>query len=101
MEIGKTASGPDGVLHHAPEAFDRIEMVATMGGEEMEAKLIAVVVEGRVEFMCSMDPAAIDDHHHLFADFAARRHDLMHVLAQLLGIKMGHDFIEDLRGPIL
>jgi hypothetical protein len=31
MESGKTSSGPDRVLHHAPEAFDRIEVMATMG----------------------------------------------------------------------
>src|SRR5437016_9152755 len=24
MQIGKTSSGPDGILHHAPEAFDVI-----------------------------------------------------------------------------
>ena len=31
LEIGQAASSADGVLHHAPEAFDRIEMVATGG----------------------------------------------------------------------
>jgi hypothetical protein len=31
MQIRKTSSGPDGVLQHAPEAFDRIEVRATMG----------------------------------------------------------------------
>ena len=30
-EIAKTSSRTHGVLHHAPEAFDRIEMVATVG----------------------------------------------------------------------
>src|SRR5215472_17468855 len=30
-EIAKTSSRTNGVLHHAPEAFDRIEMVATVG----------------------------------------------------------------------
>src|SRR2546422_1264024 len=39
-EIAKTASGADGVLHHPPEAFDGIEVVATMGREKMEAKLV-------------------------------------------------------------
>ena len=48
-----------------------------------------------------MDPTAIDDHHDLFAGFAEGRHHLMDILAQLLGIKMGHDFIEDFGGPIL
>src|SRR4029450_2960340 len=48
-----------------------------------------------------MDAAAIDDHHDLLPRFAERRHDLMHILAQLLGIKVGHDFIKDFGGAIL
>ena len=31
-EIAPTSSRANGVLHHPPEAFDGIEMVATMGG---------------------------------------------------------------------
>jgi hypothetical protein len=31
MEIGQTSSGPDLVLHHPPEAFDRVQVVTTMG----------------------------------------------------------------------
>jgi len=60
-----------------------------------------VVVEGRVEFVRSMDAAAIDDHHDLFAGGAEGRHHLMDVLAPLLGIKMRDDLIEDFGGPIL
>src|SRR5919201_1418245 len=67
----------------------------------MEAYLAVVVSEGRVELVCPMDPAALDDHHDVFADFTERRHDLMEILAQLLGIKVGHHLIEDFRGPIL
>src|SRR2546430_11507514 len=67
----------------------------------MEAKLAAVVVECRVELVRPMDPAAIDDHHHLFASFAEGRHHLMEILAQFLGIKVRHDFIENFGGPIL
>src|SRR5262245_12263092 len=48
-----------------------------------------------------MDAAAIDDHHDLLPSFAERRHDLMNILAQLLGIKVGHDFIKDFGGAIL
>src|SRR5262245_55064861 len=48
-----------------------------------------------------MDAAAIDDHHDLFASFTKDMHDLMEILAQLLGIKMGHDLIEDTRRAIL
>src|SRR5262249_11812299 len=67
----------------------------------MEAKLAVVVVEGRVKLMRPMDPAAIHYHHALFAACAERRHDLMQILAELLGIKVGHNFIEDFGGPIL
>jgi hypothetical protein len=31
MQIKKTPSGADHVLHHPPEAFDGIEVMATMG----------------------------------------------------------------------
>jgi hypothetical protein len=31
LVIGKTPSGPDDVLHHPPQAFDGVEVVATMG----------------------------------------------------------------------
>ena len=80
-QIRKTPSGADRVLHDAPEAFERIEVRPTMGREEMEAKLALIVVEGCVKLLCPMDPAAIHDHHDFFADFAERRHDLMHILA--------------------
>jgi hypothetical protein len=48
-----------------------------------------------------MDPAAIDDHHDLFASFAEGCHHLMEILTQLLGIKVGHDFIEDFGRAVL
>ena len=67
----------------------------------MEAKLIAVVVEGCVKLVRPVDPAAIHDHHHLFIRFAEGRHDLMEILPQLLGIKVRHDFVEDFGGAIL
>ena len=31
MQIRTTPSGTDRVLYHAPEAFDRVEVVPTMG----------------------------------------------------------------------
>src|SRR3989442_4533661 len=67
----------------------------------MEATLAVVVFECRVELVSPMDPAAIDDHHDLFLGFAEGRHHLMEILAQLLGIKVRHDFIEDFGGAIL
>ena len=67
----------------------------------MEAELVVVVVEGRVELVRAMDPAAIDDHHDLFLGFPEGGHDLVQILAQLLRIKMRDDLIEDFRGPIL
>jgi hypothetical protein len=51
--------------------------------------------------VCPMDAAAIDDHHDLFPSFAEGRHHLMEILAQLLGIKMRDDLIEDFGGAIL
>src|SRR5919108_2197214 len=67
----------------------------------MEAKLAVVVLKGRVELVRPMDPAPVNDHHDFFPDFAEGGHDLMDILAQLLGIKMRHDFVEDFGGAIL
>jgi hypothetical protein len=100
-EIAQTSSGANGLLHHPPEAFDRVEMVATMGRQEVKTTCAVVVVEGRIELMRPMDPTAVDDHHHLFAGFAEDRHHLMEILTQLLGSKVRHDFVEDFGGPIL
>ena len=97
----KTSSGADRVLHDAPEACNGIEVMATMGREEMEAQRAVVVLQGRSELVGPMNPTAIDDHHDLCAELAERRHDLMDILTQLLGIKMGHDLIENFGGPIL
>src|SRR5712691_1213469 len=67
----------------------------------MEAQRAVVVLEGRIELVCPMDPAAIDDHHDLFPHFAEGGHHLMQILASLLGIKVGHDFIKNFGGAIL
>ena len=32
VKIAKTSSSTNGLLHHAPKAFDRVEVMATMGG---------------------------------------------------------------------
>jgi hypothetical protein len=100
-ELGKTSSCTNSTLHHPPEAFDGVEVMATVGRQEMEAELALVVGKGRVKLMRPMEPAPIDDHDDLFAGFAEDRHDLMEIVAQLLGIKVGHDFIEDFGGAIL
>jgi hypothetical protein len=65
----------------------------------VEVQLALIVIEGCVELMGPMDPAAIHDHHDLFAALAERRHDLMQILAELLSIKVRHDFVEDFGGP--
>jgi hypothetical protein len=100
-QIAKTASGADGVLHHPPEAFDGIEVVATMGGQKMEAKLVMRVLKRRVELVCPVDPAPIDDHHHRFLGFLEGRPHLVDILAQLLRIKVRDDFLEAFGSPVL
>jgi hypothetical protein len=100
-ERGKPSSCTDSILHHPPEAFDGVEVMATVGRQEMEVELALVVSKSRVKLMRPMEPAPIDDHDDLFAGFAEDRHDLMDILAQLLGIKVRHDFIEDFGGAIL
>jgi hypothetical protein len=48
-----------------------------------------------------MDPAPIDDHHHLLLGVPEGGHHVMEILAQRLGITVRHDFREDFCGPIL
>ena len=101
MQIGKTPSGTDPVLQHAPEAFNRIEVVATMGRQEMQPKLLVPVGQRRRELFRPVDATAVGDHDHLFAGMAKEGHHLMDILAQPLRIKMGDDLIEDFGGAIL
>ena len=72
-----------------------------MGREAMEAQRAVVVVECRVELVCSMDLAAIDNHHALLVGLAPGRHHVMAIVAQLLGLTVRHDGREDLGGAIL
>src|SRR5262249_3716920 len=67
----------------------------------MEAKLALIVVESCVKLMSPVDAAPIDDHDDLLPGFAEGAHRLLDILAQLLGIKVGNDFIEGFRGAIL
>ena len=72
-----------------------------MGGEAMEAPLAVVVVACRRELVCPLDAAAIHDDHDVFAGCAQGGPHVMEILASLLGIKVGHDFIKDFGGAIL
>ena len=67
----------------------------------METKRAVVMVECCVELMRPMNPTPVDDHHDLFLGGSKGRHHLVDILAQVLRIEVGHDFIEDLRGAIL
>ncbi len=51
----------------------------------MEAKLAVIVLQGRVELVRPMNPAAIDDHHDLFAGCA----------------ELGHHVTSTIKWPIL
>ena len=101
MQIGKTPSGADPVLPHAPEAFNGIEVKSTPRRQEMQLKLLVPVGQRRRELMGSVDATAIDDHDHLFTDAAEEGHQLMDILMKPLRIKLENDPIEDFRGAIL
>ena len=81
LKVTTTSPSADGVLQHPPKAFEGVEVVATMGREAMEAPRAVVARKGRIELVRSMDPAAIDDQHDLFPDFAEGGHHLRHLLA--------------------
>ena len=101
MQIGKTPSGPAPVLQHAPEAFNRIEVVATMRRQEMQPTLLVPVGERRRELVRPLDATAVGHHDHLCAGVATEGHHLMEVLAKPLCLKMRDNLIEDFGGPIL
>ena len=101
MQIGKTPSSADPVFHHAPKTFNGIEVVATMGWQEMQPKLLMPVCQCRRELFRPMDATAVDDHDDLLPSVTKEGHHLMDILAQSLRIKMGDDLIEDFRCAIL
>ena len=101
LEVGKTPPGPDPVLHHAPETLNGIQMMSASRWQKMQMKLLWPVLKRRRELVRPMDTTAIDYHDDLFPSAAKDSHYLMKILAKPLGIKMGDDFIEDFRGPIL
>jgi hypothetical protein len=101
MQIGKTPSGADPVLQHAPEAFNRIEVVTTVGRQEMQPKLLVPVSQCRRKLVRPVDATAVSDHDDLFPSVAKEGHHLMDVLAQPLRLKMGDDLVEDFGGAIL
>jgi hypothetical protein len=101
LEVGKRPSGPDPVLHHAPETFNGIQMVSTARWQKMQLKLLVPVLKSRRELFRPMDATAIDHHDDRLSGGAKEGHDLVDVLAKPLGLKMGDDFIEDFRRPIL
>ena len=101
MQLGQTSSRSNAVLPHAPEACDGVEVGATMGRYALEAELAVVVIEGCGERVRPLAPAPIDAPHDLLRGLPAERHPLVPLLAQLLGITMRDDLIEDWRGAIL
>jgi hypothetical protein len=100
-EIGTAPSRSHAVLQHAPEAFNGIEVGPTMGREKMAPSLAIVVVKSCIECVGPRDPAALHDHHDVWAGFAAGGHDVMQILPSCLGLTVRHDFLEALGGPIL
>ena len=101
LQIGKTPSGADPVLQYTPEAFNRIEVVTTVGRQEMQSKLLVPVCQRRLELFRPVDATAVGDHDYLFAGTAKEGHHFMDILAQPLRIKMRDDLVADFGGTIL
>jgi hypothetical protein len=55
MQLIKTASRPNGVFHHAPEAFHGIEMITGAGGQQLQAEAPLVMGEGRLKGLGAVD----------------------------------------------
>src|SRR4029453_19597853 len=58
MQIGKTPSGANPVLHHTPEAFNGIQVVTTVGWKQMQPKLFVPVSQRRRELFRPVDATA-------------------------------------------
>ncbi|PON13831.1 hypothetical protein C2W62_32280 [Candidatus Entotheonella serta] len=59
------------------------------------------MLKGGGQFTGTVNATAIDHHHHLFLRGRKDAHDLVKILTEFIGIKMGHDFIEHTRGTVL
>ena len=90
MQIGKTPSGADPVLQHAPEAFNRIEVVTTVGRQEMQPKLFVPVCQRRRELFRPVDATAVGDHDDLFPGVAKEGHHLMDHRVRCLRMTVGY-----------
>ena len=100
-QSGKTPSGPDPVLQHAPEAFNRMQVVTTVGRQEMQPQLLVPVGQRRRELVRPVDATAVGDHAHLFPRMAKKGHHLMAILTEPLRVKLRDNLIDDARGAIL
>jgi len=65
LEIGKTAAGPNLILHHPPKAFNGIEMVAASGWQALQPKVRLPMGQRRGECVRPVDATVIDDHYDL------------------------------------
>jgi len=101
MEVGKTSSSSDLILHHAPEAFNGIEVMSTARWQEMQPKLLVPVGQRRRELMRSVNATAVDHHDDGFPGRTKMGHYLMNIVAKPFRIKLWDDLIEDFRGAIL
>ena len=83
MQIGKTASGANPILHDAPEAFNGIEMVsAPLQARDATETARASVVKYRHKLVRAVDTTAVGDHDHLFPRVVKEGHHLMDILAE-------------------
>src|SRR5262245_65502432 len=98
LEVGKTPSSPDLVLQHAPETFNRIQMVAASRGQKIQLKLLVPVRKRRREFVRPMDPTEIDHHNDLFPRAAKDVHHLIDILAKTPGNQLRDNLHNNIEG---
>jgi hypothetical protein len=65
MQIGKTPSGTAPRFHHAPEAFNGIEVVPAPGWQSMQPKLLMPVCQRGRELVRSVDTTVVGAHDNL------------------------------------
>jgi len=98
LEGAETAPCSKRVLPHPPAAFDRVEVMAAVGGEEMARQGSSRMRQRRGKFLRPMEAPALHHHPDLFVGVATEGHDLRQIWAQGFGVTMRHDRLADLRG---
>lgn len=76
-------------------------MMATVGRQEVETQAPRPTFKRGCKFVGTMYPAPIDDEDDFLPGRAEGGHELVEILTELRGVKVGHELIKDFGGAVL